>query len=237
MTHRKKGGMGFRDISKFNTALLAKQAWRILQSPMSLLSRLLRGRYFETSNILNAGQGNKPSFIWRSLLEGRDLLKKGLHILIGDGNQTNIWTDSWLPTHPPRPPQRQTEDTTTHTTVNQLMHDHTRIWNKEVIEDLIVGEDATLIQKLRLSSQTFPNLLGWSYTKNGEYTVKSGYSLSTHLPDQIHEFLPPLGSTEFKSSIWKLKTEPKIRHFLWRIITHSLATGVNLTRRHIISYP
>ena len=207
---KKEGGLGFRDISKFNSAMLAKQAWRILQSPTSLLSRVLRGRYFETTNILHAGVGRKPSFIWRSLLEGRDLLKNGLRILIGNGNETNTWTDPWLPTHPPRPPQRRNESITTHPTVQHLMHENTRLWNKEVIEELIVEEDAAIIQNIRLSLKSFPDLLGWNYTKNGEYSVKSGYWLSTHLLDQLPDFIAPPGSIEFKAAIWKLWTTPKI---------------------------
>ena len=232
---KNEGGLGFRDITSFNKAMLAKQAWRILQSPTSLLSRLLRGKYFETTNILNAGTGRKPSFIWRSILEGRDLLKQGIRILIGDGNQTNIWTDPWLPTHPSRPPQKRDDAITNLTRVQQLIQDGTNMWNKEIIEDTFVEEDARLIQRLRLRSRPSPDLLGWNYTKHGEYTVKSGYWLCTHLPDQVQDFVPPPGLIEFKKAIWKLNTAPKLRHFLWRIITHSLATDENLERRHITS--
>jgi len=57
---KNEGGLGFRDIECFNKAMLAKQVWRILQAPSSLLTRLLRGRYFETTNILNARTGGSP---------------------------------------------------------------------------------------------------------------------------------------------------------------------------------
>ena len=69
---KKEGGLGLRDLENFNLALLGKHAWRILQAPTSLLTRLLKGRYFPNSNIFTAGPGNKSSFIWKSLLEGQD---------------------------------------------------------------------------------------------------------------------------------------------------------------------
>jgi hypothetical protein len=72
------GGLGFRDIELFNLALLARQAWRILQQPSALSARILKAVYYPGTDLLSAGLGNHPSQIWRAILEGRDAMKLGL---------------------------------------------------------------------------------------------------------------------------------------------------------------
>ena len=91
------GGLGFKDFKLFNLALLARQAWRILQNPYALSSRILKGVYFPNTTILEANIGSHPSQIWRAIVEGRDILKQGLIRRIGNGASTNIWNDNWIP--------------------------------------------------------------------------------------------------------------------------------------------
>lgn len=80
-----------------------------MQHPNCLMSRVLRARYFLDGNILTANLKKKASYAWRSILHGRDLITKGLKFIVGGGTTANMWTDRWIPDHPPRPPRPQFE--------------------------------------------------------------------------------------------------------------------------------
>jgi hypothetical protein len=55
LTARKfQGGLVFRDLRIFNQALLARQAWRLLDQPDSLCARLLKAKYFPRSLVADA---------------------------------------------------------------------------------------------------------------------------------------------------------------------------------------
>lgn len=92
-----KGGMGFRDLAMFNKALLAKQLWRILQNPNSLVARIMQAKYFPQTTLWEAGPGSRPSLAWRSLLSAREILQKGAIWRVGDGKDIRVWGDCWLP--------------------------------------------------------------------------------------------------------------------------------------------
>ena len=70
--------MGFRDLTCFNKALLAKQCWMLFQSIDSLISRIMKAKYYSESSILETNIGTKTSFALRSIYGARDLVKDGL---------------------------------------------------------------------------------------------------------------------------------------------------------------
>lgn len=60
---RSKAGMGFRYMRAFNKSLLARQAWRLIDSPDSLCILLLRARYYPCGN---------ASAMWKGVEHGLD---------------------------------------------------------------------------------------------------------------------------------------------------------------------
>ncbi|KAL3514329.1 hypothetical protein ACH5RR_027046 [Cinchona calisaya] len=44
----------YKDIKHFNTALLAKQVWRIIRQPNLLVSKVLKAKYLRNKNIFTA---------------------------------------------------------------------------------------------------------------------------------------------------------------------------------------
>lgn len=231
-TPKREGGLGFRDLESFNDALLGKQAWRILQTPNCLMTKVLKGRYFNDTPFLCATKRKKASYIWYSILQGRDLLKKGLRVMIGNGEAIDAWSDPWLPTHPPRAPIAKTNSVTS-IKVKEWITNLIQGWDIQKLQELVVPEDVERIRAIKLCSKSSPDLLGWHYNKDGIYTVKSGYWLATHSGNQ--QAVPIPGDIPLKRTIWKLKTAPKIRHFLWKLISRILPTGENLRRRHLSS--
>ncbi|KAL0431961.1 UNVERIFIED_CONTAM: putative mitochondrial protein [Sesamum radiatum] len=94
------GGLGFRNLEAFNLALLAKQLWRILTRPDSLVSKVLKAKYFPRSHLFDASVGVSPSFTWRSLMAAKELFRAGCRWRVGIGRSVLIWQDPWLPRSP-----------------------------------------------------------------------------------------------------------------------------------------
>lgn len=77
--------------------MLGKQGWRLITNPDSLLAQNLKARYYPRGSFVKARKSYKPSYFWRSILERRDLLVKGLRWRVGNGEDILVWKDRWLP--------------------------------------------------------------------------------------------------------------------------------------------
>ncbi|KAL9451486.1 hypothetical protein AB3S75_013115 [Citrus x aurantiifolia] len=158
-----RGGLGFRDFACFNQALISKQSWRIIQNPESLLTKILQARYFKSCEFLQAKLGSKPSFIWRSILWGRQIIQKGMRWRIGSGDSVKVYKSQWIPrpqTFKPIAPATLSEDAT----VAGLI-DANHQWKETLIHQHFNKEDAEKILQIQLPNSPQPDQILWHYDK------------------------------------------------------------------------
>ncbi|KAK5811006.1 hypothetical protein PVK06_026323 [Gossypium arboreum] len=168
------GGLGFRDLEKFNLAMLAKQGWKIITQPHCLFARVMKAKYFPRGDFLSAGLGSYPSFTWQSIWSARQILEDGIGWRVGNGESINIWSDSWVPI--PRSGRVQCQNIDIrYTTLSDLIDKDTITWKQDTIRSLFGEEQLKSILSIPLVSSRSHDQLIWRGDNIGEYTVKSGY--------------------------------------------------------------
>ena len=83
--HKSQGGMGFKDLSAFNLAMLGKQGWKFQTEPESLVSHIFKARYFPKKTYLTATIGHNPSYVWLNILHARFIVRGGARWSIAAG--------------------------------------------------------------------------------------------------------------------------------------------------------
>ena len=228
------GGIGFTNLECFNQALLAKQAWKLLTSPLSFLSLFLKSRYFPLVDFFSASLGERPSYVWKSLLFGRELLLKGLMYRVGNGRKTRVWANRWLddPVEGLRAPWVKNITFDVNLMVSDLIDSSSRNWNLAVLNDLFVPGDVSIITA-KLPAVDREDFWVWRFNHSGNFTVKSAYWLATSTKVSVGRreaeslpFLCPL-----KEQVWKVITAPKIRVFLWKCLSNALPVAELISER------
>jgi hypothetical protein len=154
--------MGFRELSKFNEALLAKQVWRLIHNKSSLLYKVLHAKYFPSGSVMEARCSSRASFAWKSILSARKVIQTGARWRIGRGESTRIWRDKWilppssgLPLSPPNFLDAEAR-------VSSLIQQSSGTWNSNLIDQVFLPGDADLIKSIPLSTRLSEDALVWS---------------------------------------------------------------------------
>lgn len=173
---KKCGGLSFRDIRSFNLALLAKQSWRLLQFPDSLMSKVFKAKYFPHSKYLEATLGSRPSATWRGILKARTFFAKGIRMRIGNGQATRIWGSDWIPddgnfrVFTPQPLHSLFPDR-----VGDLIDPTTRTWRVELVNETFCPVDRARILAIQVGAMDVDDRMVWQLSKDGKFSVKSCY--------------------------------------------------------------
>lgn len=198
---------------------------------------MLKARYFLNSDFMKASRGSHPSWAWSSLLEGRKIIGRGAKWQIGNGQCVKIWSDNWLPTPITSCPKPTTIIVGPIPTMVVFLIDSTSLsWRLNEVEHFVSQEDACLIKYIPLYGHLEEDKRFWPWTKDGNYSVKSGYNWT-----KSHSFsssrVSKHSSHQIDNKVWKLiwniRAVPKVNNFLWRAITNAIPTKLSLFCRKV----
>jgi hypothetical protein len=180
------GGVGFRDMRLFNQALLARQAWRLLQFPDTLCAQVLKAKYYPNGFLTDTVFTGNGSSTWHAIEHGLELLKQGVIWRVGNGASIRAWRDPWIPSPASHTPTSDRGRCRYRWVAYFLLPQGT--WNVQPLQQYFNPDVIAEILKNKPSSRNEPDFIAWSREKRGNFTVKSAYLLGMdrHMKEQSH---------------------------------------------------
>lgn len=162
-----------RNLQIFNRALLAKQAWRVITHPNSLMAKTLMNKYFPNIPFMEVKVSWMASYMWRSILSARDYLGNGAIKVIGPGRSIDIWHDPWVPCLPNFKVLAQPNNIEESP---QCAADLIEVsWNRNLLNSLFTRWEAEKIGTIPIPLYPEDDSWSWVISKSGEFTVHSAY--------------------------------------------------------------
>lgn len=152
-----RGGMGFKDNEKFNDTLLAKQVWGMINNPDSLCHRVVKARFFPNFSILEAKDLTIGSYAWKSIISAKDVIKNGMVWHIGNGSSVRIKEDKRLPVKNSSSIISPLPSVSIDTTVQTLINSDLGMWKQDLVQQLFLRHEATVILEFRSATGTSPD--------------------------------------------------------------------------------
>lgn len=171
---KRLGGLGFKKIEEYNDSLLAKLGWRIMHNPDSLLTQVLKGKYFPDCSFLESGAKAGASHGWTSVLAGKAVLEKGLGFLVGNGGSISVWSDKCLSPPGPEAPIGPPTQSNQYLLKADLLDQQTNEWDVEKIR-LHLPQYEEKIRLIIPSSINPSDRQVWLPDPSRLYSAKSGY--------------------------------------------------------------
>ncbi|XP_057775013.1 uncharacterized protein LOC130993991 [Salvia miltiorrhiza] len=204
----------------------------MLLNPETILARSLKARYFPRTDILLANNAHNPSFIWNSLLVGRELLLEGIAWKVGSGNRIRFGCDRWLPSISGGFVTAKVPEAWKETKLTDFILDNPLSWDFDGLAEFLEPGDLWKVTSQIVPSLNRPDSPFWPDGKFNSYTVKSGYHLACSL-SQRSEASSSNQDESLWHWIWGLEVLPKIKLFMWKCLAGAIPTSQALLSRSI----
>ncbi|KAK2652942.1 hypothetical protein Ddye_012798 [Dipteronia dyeriana] len=93
----KGGGLGIKDLSSWNKALMIRHLWILIYGMNNLWSSWIKAYHLKGSNLWEVKAPSTCSWNLRKLLYLRPIARPLFKHYIGNGSSTSLWFDNWHP--------------------------------------------------------------------------------------------------------------------------------------------
>lgn len=97
---KNEGGLGLRDIARWNKTLSLKLIWNLLTNAGSLWAEWTREYRIKGENFWGIDDSKTSSSTWKALLSLRGLASRFFKPILGNGRRISFWFDNWTPLGP-----------------------------------------------------------------------------------------------------------------------------------------
>nr|GEV96766.1 RNA-directed DNA polymerase, eukaryota, reverse transcriptase zinc-binding domain protein [Tanacetum cinerariifolium] len=234
LTPKAKGGLGVSSLFGLNRGLLFKWVWRFLNHGTSLWARVIKAIHGADGNIGGDVKGSSNSCWLTIVKEIKILSTKGSNLMnymcirVGNGENTLLWEDNWRDGGilKDRFPRIFALESCKSISVGSKFaqpsfHHSFRRQPRGGAEQMQYAEFVQLMQQVILAPMTDRWI--WTLDSSGEFSVASIRNLIDN----------KLCSENNQQTRWCKYVPIKVNTHAWKVMTNSLATKFNISRRGI----
>ncbi|GLU02749.1 hypothetical protein SLE2022_199870 [Rubroshorea leprosula] len=243
---KEEGGLGVRDLRKFNLALMGKWWGRLAESGESMWNKIIIEKYGKGGGHWQDWIAEKRgigSLWWRDVCDINTMsggscgwIKEGFRVNIGEGNTVSFWWDKWrgeecLANLFPRLYLLSTEKMKMCSEMGRRINgswEWNLSWRRSLFEweKEEASELFNKIQNVQIK-QGCRDTWEWAHSTNGKYSTNSAYAVLAKDERDASK------STTF-SRIWNSSLPSKVSAFNWQLLQDRIPTKMNLLTRGII---
>lgn len=211
-----EGGLGIRSLIRLNEASNLKLCWNLANSDMPW-ARILRSRTFRKGSTINY---HIFSSLWSGIKSEFSIIREHSMVLIGDGDNTNFWTDSWG--GPPLCDIFQIPinvQPLLQSRVSDFIHNFQ--WRIPWKLQILFPNLKNLLEQVTIPIVQKSDKLVWTSSTSGDLTLKEAYMFKCQQTQKLH----------WAKTIWCKDIPPSKSLIAWRIMQDKMPTDEKLRDR------
>lgn len=179
--------------------------------------KLLEAKYFQGTNPFEPTKNYELSWIWTSIQKGLNILKGNYVWKVKNGENTRTWEDKWLfSTSPLSHPVDKTEPIPQK--VNELLTSEGD-WDIGKLDEFFSTNIKEKILAITPNKEN-KDKIRWAHHTSGNFSAKNIYNYLINQSNNDKE------NIDFPwKNICSLKTIPRIRLFIWKMVQKALPTN------------